>query len=353
MWEESLRGIFTMRPIRDTRVCCRERPPPSQRGSRPGPPVDVGYRPDLGVILTVSRFRMGVSFLKLHMAVILAGFTGVFGKLVLLAEGPLVWWRMMLTFFLFAVYLAYRRELPRVDFRSLMALCGVGALLALHWLLFYGSIKHANVSIAVVCFASIGFFTAVFEPLSNERLPSLRELGFSLLSIAGIVLIFHFDTQFRVGIVLGVLCAAMGAVFTLAVKQVGKRFDSRTILLFQMLGGWLFLTLVAPAYLALFPGTVLIPSAMDFFYLFLLSSFCGIGLFILHIQSLQAVSAFTVNLTFNLEPVYSIALAMLFLGEAAELGPPFFAGLGLIGVSVLLQTLYTLHQTRGIRAREE
>lgn len=294
---------------------------------------------------------MGLSFLKLHTAIILAGFTSIFGKLILLAEGPLVWWRLQITSLLLVAYLYFRKELPRVSLRETLVLCGIGALLAIHWLLFYGSIKYANVSICVVCFASIGFFTAVFEPLSHKRLPSLRELGFSLLTILGIALIFHFDTQFRTGIILGILSAAVGCVFTLCTKEVGGRHPSRTILFFQMTGGFAFLTLFAPLYLGFFPGMNLVPSPMDFVYLLLLSSICTIGLFILEIQSLQEISAFTVNLSFNLEPVYSIALAMVLFNEARELGTPFFVGLGLIAASVVLQTLVTLRQTKGLRDR--
>jgi len=294
---------------------------------------------------------MGLSFLKLHTSIILAGFTGIFGKLILLAEGPLVWWRLLLTCLLLVTYLSFKKELPRVRLREALVLCGIGALLAIHWMLFYGSIKYANVSICVVCFASIGFFTAVFEPLTHKRLPSLRELSFSLLTILGIALIFHFDTQFRTGIILGVLSAAVGCAFTLCTKEVGGRYSSSTILFFQMIGGFVFLTLFAPLYLSFFPGMNLTPGLMDFVYLLILSSVCTIGLFILEIQSLQEISAFTVNLSFNLEPVYSIALAMLLFNEAQELGASFFVGLGLIAASVVLQTLVTLRQTKGIRGR--
>ena len=292
---------------------------------------------------------MGNPFVKLHLAILIAGFTGILGKLIQLPEGPLVWWRMLLTSVLFAVYLSLRKQLPRVGFRDACGLCGVGALVAVHWLFFYGSIKYANVSIAVVCFALTGFFTAVFEPLFKKRLPSIRELFFSLITVLGIALIFHFDTQFRTGITLGVFAAAFAALFTLGVKRAGKSHGASTILLFQMIGGFGFLTLVAPVYLAFFPGIALVPGPMDFVYLLVLSSVCTVGLFLLQIQALREISAFTVNLSFNLEPIYSILLAMVIFGEANELGLPFFTGLGLICVSVVLQSLYTMRQTAGVR----
>ncbi len=288
---------------------------------------------------------MGNAFIKLHVAILLAGLTAILGKLIQLPEGPLVWWRMLLTSVLLCVYLPAAGKLPKLPLREVLALCGVGVLIAVHWIFFYGSIKYANVSIAVVCFAMTGFFTAIFEPLCSGKKVSLRELLFSLITVGGIALIFHFDTRYRTGIILGVLSAALAALFTISVNRVGKRHASTTILFYQMTGGFAFLTLAAPAYLKLFPGIALAPGLWDVLFLFLLSSVCTIGLFLLEIQALQKISAFTVSLSFNLEPVYSIILAMIIFGEASELNVSFFVGLGLICVSVLLQSLYAARQT--------
>ena len=288
------------------------------------------------------------AFVKLHLSIFLAGFTGIFGKLIQLPEGPLVWYRMLMASVLFFFYLFATGKLPRIPAREVCKICGVGALIALHWMFFYGSVKYANVSIAVVCFALAGFFTAILEPLFGRTKLSPRERLFSLLTVAGIALIFHFDTHYRTGIILGVISAVFAALFTIAMRRVGKRHDSTTMLLFQMVGGLAFLTLAAPAYLAFFPGIPVVPGGMDLLYLFLLSSLCTIGMILLQIQALRTISAFTVNLSFNLEPVYSILLAMVFLGEASQVSPAFFVGLALICASVLLQTLYAIRQRGGL-----
>ena len=295
---------------------------------------------------------MGNAFAKLHLSIFLAGFTGILGKLIQLPEGPLVWYRMLMTSVLFFGYLLATKELPRIPAREAGKICGVGALIALHWIFFYGSIKYANVSIAVVCFALTGFFTAILEPLCSGTKISLRELLFSLVTVAGIALIFHFDTRYRTGIILGVISALFAALFTIAMRRVGRKHDSSTMLLFQMAGGLAFLTLAAPGYLALFPGAVVVPAGLDLLYLFLLSSLCTIGMFLFQIQALRSISAFTVNLSFNLEPVYSILLAMILFGEASELNFSFFMGLALICASVLLQTVYAIRQ-RGATARQQ
>ncbi len=289
---------------------------------------------------------MGQAFLKLHIAILLAGFTGILGKLISLAEGPLVWYRMLFTAVLLFLYLYHTGRPFRLPLREACRIGGIGVLVAVHWIFFYGSIKYANVSIAVVCFALTGFFTAILEPLSTRTCISLRELSFSLLTVAGIVLIFHFDTRFRIGIVLGVLSAVFASLFTIGIKNGGKDHPSDVFLFYQMLGGFPFLSLVAPLYTRFFPGLRLSPDLPDLLYLLLLSSACTIGLFLLQIQVLQKISAFTVSLSFNLEPVYSIALAMLLFGEAAELTAAFYVGLGLICLSVLLQSLAAASERR-------
>jgi drug/metabolite transporter (DMT)-like permease len=287
---------------------------------------------------------MGNAFVKLHLSILLAGFTGILGKLIQLPEGPLVWYRLLVTTVLLWSGLLILGKIPRAAWRERLKICGIGALVAVHWIFFYGSIKYANVSICVVCFATVGFFTAILDPLFSRRRISLREVGFSLITVLGVALIFHFDTRYRTGIVLGVLSAVTAALFVIATRRVGKAHDSTSMLLYQMTGGLCFLTLAAPAYLALFPDIPLAPGPRDVFWLFFLSSICTIGLFLCQIQALRSISAFTVNLSYNLEPVYSIGLAMLLFDEARDLGPSFFIGLGLICISVLLQSLYAIRQ---------
>lgn len=287
---------------------------------------------------------MGNAFIQLHLAVFIAGFTGILGKLIELSEGPLVWYRMLITSVLFFGYLLLTRNVPRIPATEILKISGVGVLVALHWIFFYGSVKYANVSIAVVCFALTGFFTAVLEPVLYKKKFALHEFLFSIMVVFGIGLIFHFDTRFRVGIILGVIAAVFAALFTIALKGLGKKHPPSTMLLYQMVGGWVFLALAAPGYLALFPGITLVPTVWDAVYLVILASLCTIGMFLLQINALRSMSAFTVNLSFNLEPVYSIALAMLFLGEANDMNYAFFAGLTLICLSVLFQSVYAIRR---------
>jgi len=282
---------------------------------------------------------MREAYIKLHLSIIIAGFTGILGKLITLNEGLLVWYRMLITFVLFFGFLLIINKLKKVNFRELVKIGGVGVFLAMHWIFFYGSIKASNVSIGVVCFSVTGFFTAIFEPIINKHKISIRELLFSLIAVAGILLIFQLDVRYRTGIILGTISSALAALFIITNKKVGTEHTSSTMLLYEMAGGFLVLTCLLPIYLYLFPTDYIVPDKTDFLYLILLSVFCTIGLYMLQIQALRKISAFTVNLSYNLEPIYSIILAAFIFKEARELSISFFIGLGLIILSVILQSL--------------
>ena len=172
-------------------------------------------------------------FVQLHLSVLLAGFTGLFGRLITLNEVDIVWYRMLFTSAILLVFTG----LPRVGWRKFLQLCGCGALLGFHWILFYGSIKASNVSIGVICFSLIGFFTALFEPLIFKRRLSWLELFFSLITVLGVFCIFSFDARYRYGISIGVVSSAVCALYAICNKKASVGVRSRTVLMYQMSGG--------------------------------------------------------------------------------------------------------------------
>ena len=271
---------------------------------------------------------MKKDYLLLHLSVFIAGFTGVLGRLITLDSAILVWWRMAAAALLMLAFLAIRKDLKRYPFRDLLPMGGVGLLLALHWVFFYASIKASNVSIGVVCFSLVGFFTALFEPIINKHRFSGREFLFSLLTILGIVL--------------GVVSSAIYALFAIANQRVGKHYEAKNMLLWEMVGGLIGLTCLIPLYNAFLPVGRLYPVGMDYPYLAFMVVVCTIGLCLLQIIVLQKIAAFTVNLTYNLEPVYSIILSMFIFNEYKELNFSFVIGIVLIILSVVLQTVLSL-----------
>lgn len=284
------------------------------------------------------------SYIRLHLAILLAGGTGLFGKFISLSEIPLVWYRVWFAAIILFFILFLGRRIHRIEWSSFIRILGCGMLLAIHWVFFYGSIKAANVSIGVVCFATVGFYTALFEPLINRHKPSWRDLAFSILTIMGILLIFQLDFRYRFGISLGMVSSVVYAFFSIFSKQVqestGK--SSSTMLLYELFGGGIILTIVLPIYMFFNTEMKVVPTTVDFLLLLLFSSVFTIGPFLFQLQSLRRISAFTVNLSYNLEPVYSILFAMILLHEARDLNYSFWIGICLIILSVFLQTFSML-----------
>ena len=276
------------------------------------------------------------AYLRLHTGILLAGATGVFGRLISLAELPLVWYRMIIATGVLAAVLAVGGRLHRPTFREAWRIGCCGTLLAIHWVLFYGSIKAANVSVGVVCFALNGFFTALLEPMASGKRFSLRDLLLGLITLGGIVLIFGLNMQFRTGIVIGTFSSLFYTLFAIASKRVQSAtgVESSAMLLYELLTGWCVLSLAMPFYAMLYPSVSLMPEGSDWLFITLFASVFTIGPFLTQLQALRTLSAFTVNLSYNLEPLYSIALAMLLFNEAQELNLSFWMGVSMIVAAV-------------------
>lgn len=276
------------------------------------------------------------AYLRLHTGILLAGATGVFGRLISLAELPLVWYRMIIAAGVLAAVLALGGRLHRPTFREAWRIGCCGTLLAIHWVLFYGSIKAANVSVGVVCFALNGFFTALLEPVASGKRFSLRDLLLGLITLGGIVLIFGLNMQFRTGIVIGTFSSLFYTLFAIASKRVQNAtgVESSTMLLYELLTGWCVLSLAMPFYAMRYPSAPLMPEGSDWLFIPLFASVFTIGPFLTQLQALRTLSAFTVNLSYNLEPLYSIALAMLLFNEAQELNLSFWMGVSMIVAAV-------------------
>lgn len=285
---------------------------------------------------------MKSNYIKLHLSIILAGFTGIFGKLITLSEGVLVWYRMLISAIILFLIMYSTKNLKHIPFNQLVKIMGVGVLLAAHWVFFYGSIKASNVSIGVVCFSLTAFFTSIFEPIINKHKISIKEILFSLIAVIGIVLIFQLDIRYRNGIILGIISSALCSLFVIYNKKVSINQTSTTMLLYEMIGGFLVLSLLLPLYLAYTPHISYTPSGMDIIYLLILSIVCTIGMCLLQIEALRTISAFTVNLSYNLEPIYSIILAIIIFHEGKDLSYAFYIGLTLILISVILQSWDTI-----------
>ena len=282
---------------------------------------------------------MKKAFIQLHIAVLLAGLTGVLGKLISLNAGLLVWYRLLLTAPSLWLLAWLRKQPLKIDRKDLWRIIGIGGIAALHWVSFYASIKYSNVSVGLLCFSAIGFFTALLEPLLMRHRIDIVEVLLGLLVIVGIFFIFQVDPGFKTGILIGLFSALLGSLFPVMNKRILERVPAETVTLYELTGGFGVLTLLMPLYLYLFPAPSLIPSLSDWGWLLVLSWACTVLAFNLSMAALQKISAFTVNLSYNLEPVYGILLAFLLFREDKYLGKGFYIGFVLILLSIILQTL--------------
>lgn len=281
---------------------------------------------------------MRKAFLQLHLAVFLAGFTGILGRLITLNEALLVWYRLLIAVLTLWMLYLLQRKIHRISGAAIARIAGVGVIVALHWVTFYASIKYSNVSVALVCFSSSGFFSAVLEPLVTRKPFIKSELLLGLLVIAGISLIFHFDPQFKTGIILGIISALLAGLFPIYNSLLVQQHKPEMVTLYQLSGGFLFLTIGLPFYLYFVPTDHVVPTITDIGWLLVLGWFCTVWAFNLLMTSLKHISAFTVNLTYNLEPIYGIALAFIIYREDKSLSGTFYIGLVLILLSVAVHT---------------
>lgn len=285
------------------------------------------------------------AFIQLHLSVMLAGFTGLFGKLITLNEVDIVWYRMFFTSLILLVFTG----LPIISLKKLAQLAMCGALLGLHWMMFYGSIKASNVSIGVICYSLVGVFTAIFEPAILKRKFSWTEIAFSLITVLGLLCVFSFDSRYRYGILIGVGSAAISSIYSIFNKKYSKGIKSRTVLFYEMFAGLIIVSAIIPIYTTIFnihEDIFVIPSGSNLWWMLCHALFCTVGLYLLQIQALRSLSAFTVNLTYNLEPCYTVLMAFIFFSEAKSVNLSFYIGIIMILTSVLLQTRRSILQNK-------
>ena len=292
----------------------------------------------------MSSFKR--SLIQLHLFVFLAGLTAPIGNLIQLNGLYLVFYRMLLTVLaLFPIYFLHQQstKVPLNDKGKLML---IGVLIAIHWVCFYGSIKLANVSVALVCISSVGIFTAVLEPYFFKTKFIWNDILVGLLSLIGILCIFQFDIQFRTGILVGLVSALFASIFTIINKRLTVQYSTQTIQTFEMLGGFSFLTIVILFINSYQHNAFVIPTQQDWFWLIILSLVCTVLANYLMLNALKRISAFTLNVSLNLEPVYGIIIAIVFFQEHKQMGKGFYIGMSLIAISVMLQMVRVLRQQK-------
>jgi drug/metabolite transporter (DMT)-like permease len=278
----------------------------------------------------VSRTAHSRAWLQIHICVVLWGFTAILGRLITLPALPLVWWRMLLVTVALAAWPPAWRGLRRMPPRLIAVYLGIGALVTLHWITFYGSIKLSNASVAATCMALTPVFVSIIEPALARQRPSLVEVGSSVAVLPGVALVVGgTPAGMRTGIAVGAFSALVAAVFSTLNKRALGSSPALTVTGLEMAAGAVLLPAIA---WLLPPGEQVLvrPDLRDSVLLVVLSMACTLLPYALALVALRHLSAFDTTLAVNMEPVYAIVLAVVLLNEQRDLDPGFYFGVVLI-----------------------
>ncbi|KGQ19602.1 Membrane protein [Lysobacter dokdonensis DS-58] len=303
--------------------------------------------PESPALTPDARAARSKAFFQIHLCVVLWGFTAILGKAITLPALPLVWWRMLLVVVALLLVPRVWRGLRAMSWRLRGAYAGIGVLVALHWLTFYGSIKLSNASVGATCIALATVFVAMIEPLVARTRFSKRDLMLGIAVLPGVALVVGgVPPGMRAGIAVGALSAIFVAIFGALNKRLVEHGDPLTVTTLELGAGAIALTALIPV-MPLVPGTAgafsgdvfAVPGMRDLGLLIALSLACTLLPFALSLAALRHMSAFAQQLAVNLEPVYAIVLAILLLGEQRELTPAFYAGVAIILGAVFIHPL--------------
>jgi drug/metabolite transporter (DMT)-like permease len=274
----------------------------------------------------------------LHFIVVIWGFTAILGRLIEIPSVEIVFFRTLVAALGLYVLLWLRKRSFNLGVSDTLKILGTGFLIAAHWILFFAAARVSTVSVCLAGMATCSLWTSILEPLATKRKVRPFEILLSLLAIAGIVVIFRVEFDHKLGLIMAIVSAAIAAVFTVINAKFTMRHNPYMITFYEMVGACIGTALFFPFYTNYFTDGVLMlnPTSMDWFYLAILALACTVYAYSVSVELMKRLSAFVVNLTVNLEPVYGIILALLIFGDEEEMSGGFYMGTALILVSVLL-----------------
>ncbi|MGY0392057.1 DMT family transporter [Bizionia sp. KMM 8389] len=275
------------------------------------------------------------NYSHLHLLVFIAGFTAVLGQLITIEAVALVWYRMLMALVFIGVYAYVSKAKLKITKKALLKLSLAGVVIALHWITFFGAIKVSNISITLAMFSTGAFFASFIEPIIYKRKLIAYEMVFGLLVIIGVFIITQSELHYWKGIVLGIISAFLSSLFAVLNGKFLEDHSATVISFYEFISGVLFITIYLMFSNAGFSSEFFVLHVSDVLYLLILASVCTAYAFIASVYVMRYISPFTVVLTYNLEPIYGIILALLIFPEKEKMSTNFYVG-SLIIISVIL-----------------
>lgn len=285
-------------------------------------------------------------YLHLHFLVFIAGFTAILGEVITVGAFRLVWFRMLIAGLLMFLYIKFTNKNLKITKRLALQLSIAGAIIAAHWITFFEAINQSNVSITLAMFSSGAFFASFIEPIFFKRKILWYEIFFGVIVVFGVFLITQGELKYINGILLGLASALFSTLFAVINGKLILRHKASVISFYEFLSGVFFITLVILIFYEGFNVEFFSLSNDDWMYILILASICTAYAFIGAVEIMKYISPFTVILSYNLEPVYGILLALYFFPEKEKMSPQFYYGAFVVICVVILDAIVKNYRTR-------
>lgn len=277
-------------------------------------------------------------YLKLHFIVAILSFTAILGRLTEVSTLGVVFYRTLLATLGMLVLATFQKKNLKISFKHSLPLLGVGAIISLHWICFFGSARASTVAVSLVTFSTTSFFTSILEPYIRKTKVSWVEVFLGILVVGGMYFVFAFESKYLTGILVGIVGAILAAVFSIINAQFAQKYDAQIVTFYEMLGAFLSSWIYIPIIIYFSKGITyqLIPTHYDWLWLAILGLVCTVYPYNEMMKLLKKISAFTLNLSINMEPIYGIMMAYFIFGEKEKMTSGFYIGGALILLSVVL-----------------
>ncbi|MDO5968740.1 DMT family transporter [Flavivirga aquimarina] len=276
------------------------------------------------------------NYLHLHFLVFIGSFTAILGELITIKEIPLVWYRMVLASVLMFVYIKIAKVKLKITLKSVLRLSIAGIIIALHWITFFGAINASNISIALAMFSTGAFFTSFIEPVIYKRPIIWYEILFGIIVVIGVFIITQSEMKYLKGILLGISSALFSSLFAVLNGKFLTKHTATVISFYEFLSGVIFISIYILFFGDGFSLDFFKISTSDFGYLFILASICTAYAFIAAVYVMKLISPYTVMLTYNLEPVYGIIMAIILFPDKEQMSASFYYGAIVVVAAVIL-----------------
>ncbi len=283
------------------------------------------------------------SLIHFHFIVFIFGFTAILGSLISISSLNLVWYRMLIAVICLLIILPLLKKKLIISKSLFFKLLFCGILVSLHWVFFFKAIKASNVSITLSILSLGAFITSFLEPLFYKKKIIFYEVFLGLLVVLGTAIIFKTQFKYMEGIIYSLISVIFSVLFTLINGKLVGQASSYTISLYELLGGFFTLSFI----LILsndFNTELFVLKNNDFLWLLILGTICTAYAFVVSVDVMKHLSPYSLMLSINMEPIYGILLASLFLNESKNMSYQFYMGFSFIFLAVILNGILKIRQ---------